>query len=158
MFAEKSSEIWKRIEVVVQNEGLDLYDLELLGGILKITLYSKNGVTSGDCSKICKRLVVLATVEGEDLGIGASPHIEVNSPGVNRVLRVKDHIFGAVGERVKLALSADDKPEELTGELQNFDGEFLVVVTEEGSKKTLVKKEWKVPYSEVKKARTDFKF
>lgn len=165
LFADRTTEIWKRIEGLVQNEGLGLYDLELLSGGIKVTVCagsqenSKKGVTSGDCSKVCKRLLVLATAEGGDLGISSQPQIEVNSPGINRPLRVLEHYTGAVGERVKLVLAGDSNfPSELIGELISFDGDLLKVVTEEGTKKSLVKREWEVPFNLVKRARVDFKF
>lgn len=159
MFADRSSQLWNKIEGLVQSEGLGLYDLEQNSGTIKVTLCSKDGVKSGDCSRICKRLLVMATVEGETLGIGTQPQIEVNSPGINRVLRVKEHFFGAVGERVRLILeNSDSFPAELLGEFASFEDDVLKIVTEEGSKKDLVKREWNIPFMMVKKAKVDFKF
>ena len=167
MFAERTSEVWRRVESLVQNEGLGLYDLELLAGGLKVTLHSKDGVKSGDCSRICKRLVVLASVEGENLGIGSAPQIEVNSPGINRTLRINEHFAGAVGERVKLVIAAGKEmpgelpielPKELVAQLVSFESDTLKLVTKEGSKKAPLSKEWEVPLSIVKKARVDFEF
>ena len=159
MFAERTSEVWQRIEELVQNEGLGLYDLEVLAGTLKVTLHSKEGVKSGDCSRICKRLVVLLSVEGANLGVGSEPHIEVNSPGINRALRIHEHYLGAVGERVKVVItSGKEFPAELIGQFLSFDNQVLKIVTEEGTKKALVTKEWEVPISLVKRANVDFKF
>ena len=63
-----------------------------------------SGVTSEDCAKLCRRLMVFLSVEGVRLGLGADPELEVSSPGLSRRLRLVEHYSGAHGELVKVRL------------------------------------------------------
>ena len=170
MFVDINSNHWQKINEIIKSEGLELYDLEFINDSTRVTIFSPDGVKSEDCTRVCKRLLVQASVE--DLGFNAESHIEVNSPGVNRRLRVLSHYESALEQDVKVLVNIEDSdedseiPSELSGVLKNVDKDSIVVevvtkvTTKVGKKKKkeLIKKEWQVPLSAVKKARIDFKF
>ena len=70
-------------------------------GIVKNTT-DKQGVSSDDCARLCRRLMIYFRAEGEQLELGDEPEIEVCSPGINRMLRLANHFVDAVGERIKV--------------------------------------------------------
>lgn len=184
MFIERETEIWKQLAEVVSDEGFLIYDLERIGASgLRVTiaantssttdsaisedttLASQGSVTSLDCSRVCKRLLVFLAVEGPALGLKSEPQLEVSSPGVNRNLRSAEHFEGAVGERVKVvcvrsgednrseqATAKNGSPKEVLGVLENFVGERLSIRDE------LSKELVDLDLSNIKKARVDFHF
>jgi ribosome maturation factor RimP len=104
-------------------------------------------VTSGDCSRLVRRLMAFFLAQGESFGMSKEPRIEVSSPGMNRTLRTPEHFNGAVGERILVQTEVA-----VTGNLIEFDGSKLKILDE--------KKQQPVEFrlSEVKKARVEFAF
>lgn len=122
---------------------------------------SARGVTSGDCSRLCRRLMVVFRAEGRRYGVGEEPEIDVSSPGINRELRLPQHFAGAVGERVKIvfseeALSGHRSPV-LFGTLRTFNPETAdggeIVVEDEQSGELV-----SLSCHDVKRANVDYKF
>lgn len=79
-------------EEVARDEGVELYDVELLGKgkpIVRIYIDTARGVTLDECETFSKRLSVFLDVENLIPG----PYtLEVSSPGMNRRLRnLKDY-------------------------------------------------------------------
>ena len=164
MFVDINSNHWQKIDEIIKSEGLQLYDLEIASSSTKVTIFSPNGVKSDDCTRVCKRLLLQSAVE--DLGFDSETQLEVNSPGVNRRLRVLSHYQSALEQNVKVLTNAEDEeiPSELIGTLKSVDKDSIVLEVESKvklgnkKKKSLVKKEWEIPLEIVKKARIDFKF
>ena len=122
-------------------------------------------VTSRECSKFCKRLMVFFSVEGPRFRLALEPQIEVSSPGINRTLRMPEHFSGAVGERVKVTsltpqqrAAAEAAPRKkdagslVTGVLEQFSEQRLTIRDEQTGQPV------EVPLAEVKSARVDFVF
>lgn len=185
-FVEKEDALWLAVSSIVEDEGAYLYDLERGdASTLRVMISARpisektlevsddegnssteaqaSGITSGQCTKICRRLMVFFEVEGEEIGVGSEPRIEVSSPGINRRLRLEEHFISAVGQRVKVTRSssrrsgAADKGEAqskgpLLGDLSSFEDGVLTILQEES--KTSVE----LPLAEVKRAQVDFKF
>lgn len=124
-FVDTTNALWKEVGAIVQDEGLQLYDLERFADSgLKVVVATPNlgvtptseetekellgssrgqgGVTSDDCARVCRRLLTYFSVEGPTFGLSAEPRLEVCSPGINRSLRLPMHFSSAVGERVKI--------------------------------------------------------
>jgi ribosome maturation factor RimP len=121
----------------------------------KSTAMASTKVSSGDCSRFCRRLMTYFLVEGPRLGVSAEPEIEVSSPGVNRALRLPEHYSGAIGERVKISSVQPDAGIEklpLTGVLQTADTEKIVLKDERS------KEEVSLRISSIRKAQVDFAF
>lgn len=184
---EKKDLLWQALESVIADEGMKLYDAERVGdNVLRVAVdrsvqtqgpeagetgagaesweAAGQGVTSGDCTVICKRLIVYFCAEGAQFGLRPDVQIEVSSPGVNRELRLPEHFAGAVGQRVKIiprhqnggAAGSGKSNGSLSGPvigcLRSFRENVLEVLDEQ-TKETV-----KLPFAEVKKANVDFKF
>lgn len=112
-------------------------------------------VSSGDCSKLCRRLMAFFLVEGPNYGIASEPEIEVSSPGVNRNLRRPEHFAAAVGERVRVVSMVEYAGAEkfpLVGTVIDANSEHLRLAIE-GTDVLAA-----LPLGQVRKAHVDFKF
>ncbi|MFN8388857.1 MAG: hypothetical protein U0136_01045 [Bdellovibrionota bacterium] len=168
-FLQKDNALWALLSGVAADEGAELYDAELLTpGNLRVALAAKDSqpgpgrknVSSGDCSRVCRRLMIVFQAEGKKYGLTPEPEIDVSSPGVNRNLRLPEHFQGAVGERVKVVLQPEHEAQgaegrklsTLVGQLEKFEGSTLTVCDEATSER------FELPVDSVKRAQVDFKF
>ena len=73
---------------VADSEGLEIFEVQLLGGgrkrVLRITIDKPEGVTHADCESISQQVGTILDVE--DVMPGGSYTLEVSSPGVERKL------------------------------------------------------------------------
>jgi len=166
-YLRKDEELWQALAEVAADEGLELYDAERVGEtVLRVSIVKSGagpgaqGATSGDCTKLCKRLMVYLHVEAARLGLREEIQLEVSSPGVNRELRLPSHFMAAMGQRVKVVTHplADTgghevhAPRTVIGLLQSFEQETLGVLDEQTGENVVM------PLAGIKKARIDFKF
>ena len=165
-FLDTSESLWQALVNVISDEGLSLYDAERLGGGgLRVVIAGKEdpsdgqqsmSVTSGDCSKVCKRLLYFFSVEGESFGLAQDLHLEVSSPGVNRSLRLAGHFVSAVGQRVKVVpldgSLAGPSRDPFVGCLQSFDDGCLELSDERTGENVSIE------LKQVKKSNVEFKF
>ncbi len=93
-------------ERVAADEGLEIVDVQLLGGgssrVLRIFIDKPEGVTHADCEFISQNVGTILDVE--DVIPGASYTLEVSSPGVERKLTKPRDFERFVGQKVKIAL------------------------------------------------------
>jgi ribosome maturation factor RimP len=98
---EKVREIAER---VAQSSGLEVVDIELLGGgkarMLRIFIDKPNGVTHEDCSSFSREVSTIFDVE--EAVPGASYLLEVSSPGLDRKLSKPVDYKRFTGSLVKL--------------------------------------------------------
>lgn len=87
------------IAPLVQEQGLDLYDLEFAGGALRITVDRAGGV---DIDAIGRVTRVISRALDEADPITSEYTLEVSSPGLERALRTEDHFARSVGETVAI--------------------------------------------------------
>lgn len=160
--------LWAELASIARDEGLELYDVEHLGGGgLRIFVQSQpgrnvegqsqGGVSLDDCSRLCRRLMVFFEAEGQRFGVAPEPELEVSSPGVNRDLKYREHFSRAVGERVKVTLADAAEPEAkkagvVRGVLASTEDQGITVI-DENSQLTV-----SLPYSAIRRARVDFHF
>lgn len=128
--------------------------------------YSEGGVTSGDCSLLCRKLRVFFEVHGEAFGLGSDLEIEVSSPGVNRHLRLLTHFQQAIGKRVKVVMFIDETgscgsqqqhtearmTKAVVGTLSKIEEDELTLFDEQS------KQEVSILLPNIKKAQIDFLF
>ena len=140
-YLNKNDRLWSTFESIALDEGLSLYDLEhITPRSFRVYIArkdAKESVSSGDCSRLCRRLMVYFQAEGDSLGVGSEPEIEVSSPGINRHLRLSEHFELAIGERVKFyptaapvdSASATSEKERQEAEVKtiSYDGSKPVV-------------------------------
>ncbi|HWZ34076.1 MAG TPA: ribosome maturation factor RimP [Bryobacteraceae bacterium] len=93
-------------ERVASSEGLEIVDVQLLGGggsrVLRIFIDKPQGVTHADCEFISQQVGTILDVE--DVIPGARYTLEVSSPGVERKLTKPRDFERFVGQKVKIAL------------------------------------------------------
>ena len=96
--------IWEIAERVARSSGLELVDLELLGGgkarMLRVYIDKPGGVTHEDCSNFSREAGTIFDVE--DAVPGGSYTLEVSSPGLDRRLTKADEFERFVGSIVKV--------------------------------------------------------
>jgi ribosome maturation factor RimP len=95
---------------VVAGLGYQLWELEYLpqsgGGLLRLYIdsaerSSEGGITLDDCERVSH--VVSETLDAAD-PIPSHYTLEVSSPGLDRVLRTREHFERFAGERVRLEM------------------------------------------------------
>jgi len=140
------------VEPAVAALGLDVYDVELVGGggarTLRITVTRDGGV---DLETITAVTHAVSPIVDDAATIGGSYLLEVSSPGVERVLRLPAHYLGALGEQVSIKFHTDAGPRRVHGMLRGFDGATCVVASDEGADE-------KIAIADVTQARTVFEW
>jgi ribosome maturation factor RimP len=123
---------------VAKSSGLEIVDLELLGGgrarMLRIFIDKPSGVTHEDCSSFSREVGTILDVE--DAVPGASYLLEVSSPGLDRKLTKPVDFERFTGSLVKL-MTRDpvDGNRHFEGRLKAFhDGRLSLELT--GRKKS----------------------
>jgi ribosome maturation factor RimP len=155
----EGTDLWSTIEQVARDEGVQLFDVELpsdtrRGGALRVFItraQPDGGISFEDCVRVSKHILDLD--EQREL-IPGNCTLEVSSPGINRKLRLPSHFCGAVGERIKVKFRNVDSGLTIVinGIVKQASGDAIEVESE-------VKQElFKIPFSEIKEARVDFKF
>ena len=153
MFTNK--QIREYIEEIVNQEGFEVYDIEYpsssVSGVIRVYIFSSSKtVTVSDCATISRRIANLP--EYEEI-VPGNVTLEISSPGINRSLKTKEHLKGAISERVKVQLkSAIENKKSFLGILKNFNGELLTIFDES------LKKEVQIEYDSIASARRDFDF
>lgn len=137
-------------ERVAQSSGLELVDVELLGGgkarMLRIYIDKPGGVTHDDCSNFSREAGTIFDVE--DAVPGGSYTLEVSSPGLDRKL-LKPEDFGRfVGNLIKV-MTRDpvNGNRHFEGRLKSFENRRLTL--ELSPRKKSKKHEEVAPGSEV---------
>jgi ribosome maturation factor RimP len=99
------SHVTRLVAPIVADLGLDLYDVELRGGTLRITLDTPAGSAKG---VDLEQLSLATRLIGRDLDhedpVAGRYTLEVTSPGVERSLRTPAHFRREVGKVVALRL------------------------------------------------------
>ena len=140
------------VEPAVAALGLDVYDIELLGGAgartLRVTVTRAGGVDLETITAVTH--AVSPIVDGTST-IGGSYLLEVSSPGVERALRRPEHYGSALGEEVSVKFHTGTGPRRVRGVLRGFDGVNCVVESEDGVDE-------EIAISDVTQARTVFEW
>jgi ribosome maturation factor RimP len=134
------------IAPLLAHSGLDLYDVELVPGILRVTVARPGGV---DLDTLAAASETVSHWLDEHDPMPGRYTLEVSSPGLERRLRTPAHFKGAVGETVTLRITPDEgSAERVTGTLQAATDDGVQLSTESGTRSA--------PYEEVERARTVF--
>lgn len=140
--------LWDRIDPYVAAEGIELDDIEILGGghIVRVILDAEDPIGVDLIAELSKGIGRL--IEGDDPFSG-SYTLEVSSPGLERKLNRASHYAKSIGREIKLKTFAP------------VDGEkvhqgALVKATEIGFTVDVDGIERKFRYEDVSSARTIF--
>lgn len=136
---------------IVADLGLEIYDIEYSGGVLKITVDTPAGSPGGvDVDQLarCTRLVSRDLDEVDP--IPGHYTLEVSSPGLERHLRLPRHFHREIGKTVAVRLrQAVSGERRITGVLESVTDEAFVVCLDSGESRL-------IPYAMVDRARTVF--
>jgi ribosome maturation factor RimP len=139
------------VEPIVKEHQLELIDIEYKktkrGGIVRIFIDKKGGVTLEDCKKV-----------SEEVGWSLDqviPHtyrLEVSSPGVQRVLKKEKEFIWYKGRIAKIITSKGIEGQKVfVGRLDGLDGGKVILCTKNGKKH-------KIPLETVTKAKLEMSY
>jgi ribosome maturation factor RimP len=129
--------------------GLEIYDIEHAGGVLRISVDKTGGV---DLDSIALATRVVSRQLDHDDPIPGRYTLEVTSPGIERPLRTPEHFERAVG----LVVNHRTHPEaegdrRARGELLAVDTDGITVRLEDGTERT-------IRFEDIERARTVFEW
>lgn len=100
------SKVAEIAERVCASEGLEVVDVEVLGGgnarVVRIFIDKPAGVTHGDCENVSQQVGTILDIE--DVVPGGRYNLEVSSPGVERKLSKPADFARFVGQKAKIVL------------------------------------------------------
>jgi ribosome maturation factor RimP len=132
---------------ILDDLGLELYDLEHAGGVVRVLVDRPEGVGL-DAITTATRLVSRALDDAD--AVPGSYTLEVSSPGLERPLRTADHFVRAVGSDITLkTVPSREGDRRIRGRLVRADDDRVVVLADDGGEHT-------VELVDVEKARTVF--
>lgn len=128
---------------------LEIYDLELNGGVLQVLVDRPGGADIGTISQLARSISRALSVDDPVAGEYA---LEVSSPGLERPLRTPEHFARAVGTTVKVKTRAGTEGDRrIEGTITSADDIHVVVRDTAGTEHT-------VAYADMERARTTFEW
>ena len=132
---------------ILEAEGLELYDLELDGGVLRVLVDRPGGADIGSISTVAR---ALSRALDEHDPIDGKYTLEVSTPGLERPLRTPAHFAKAVGTTVKVKTKPGTEGDRrLEGVITAADEDGVTVQDDAGQART-------VRYDDIERARTVF--
>ena len=140
-----------RVETLVtpllEAAGLELYDLELAGGVLRVLVDRDGGADIDALSEVARQL---SRALDEHDPIEGRYTLEVSTPGLERPLRTAAHFRGALGTEVKVKTHPQVEGERrVDGTVTSVDDDAVTITAADGTARTL-------RYDEIERARTVF--
>jgi ribosome maturation factor RimP len=144
-----SERVRRVVEPVVADAGLELFDLEQAGPVLRVTVDQPGGL---DMSVITSLTRALSQALDESDPIADRYTLEVSSPGLERPLRTPVHWAWAVGRQVAVkAVPGYEAGRRFTGTVATADTTGVTLALDEP-----VGEQVRLAYSDIEKARTVF--
>jgi len=135
-----ASELKEVIKNIVEDNGCELYDIELTeeGGhkYYRVYITKPGGVSLNDCAVINNLISPIFDIEDP---VDGKYFLEVSSPGIERKLTKPEHFEKSIGENVKVTLNDGTK---IKGQLKSFVDNEAEIGKE------------KVKFDDIKKAKT----
>lgn len=139
-------------EPVCAADGVELVDVEMDGGVLRLTVDRDGGLDLDVISGLTRRLSRLLD---EDDPVPGRYTLEVSSPGLERRLRTPAHFRRAVGEQVALRTApGTEAGRRLRGTLVAADDDGVTVRVGEGDDAPT----HTVAHDQIERARTVFEW
>ena len=137
------------IEPLVADADLDLYDLDLAGGVLSVLVDAPDGADINAISRLAR---TISRALDEHDPIQGSYALEVGSPGLERPLRTPAHYAGAVGTTVKVKTRPGTEGDRrVEGTVAAADATTVTIRNAEGDERT-------IPFDDIERARTTFEW
>jgi ribosome maturation factor RimP len=145
-------ELFDTLAPTVAELGLELVDLDLRAGLLRVVVDRPGGVDLEVIASATR--AVSEALDSHDPFPGRRYTLEVSSPGVERPLRTPVHFARAVGETVTVRLRHGGEGERrVSGRLAQADDTGIVLVGHE-----LPAEGRRLAYDEIERARTVFEW
>lgn len=137
---------------VLADLGLDLYDLEHAGGVLKVTVDKDGGV---DLESIALATRLISRELDQHDPFPGRYTLEITSPGLERPLRTPDHFQRVIGWTINVRTHAHvEGDRRVQGMLKAADHHGITVVLAEPRSLT----ERKLAYADIERAKTVFEW
>ena len=137
------------IAPLVADADLDLYDLDLAGGVLSVLVDTAGGADIDAISRVARSI---SRALDEHDPIQGRYTLEVGSPGLERPLRTPAHFAAAVGSTVKVRTRPGiDGDRRVEGTIAATDATSVTVQSGDGDERT-------IPYDDIERARTTFEW
>ena len=137
------------VEPLLSTSDLELVDVEVLPGLVRLSLDRPGGVDLDAISAVSPD--ISAALDAAD-PIPERYQLEISSPGVERPLRTPEHFRRFVGSEVSVrTLPGVDGERRVRGVLAHADDSSIVVELAEGGQRHL-------SYSDIERARTVFEW
>jgi ribosome maturation factor RimP len=137
------------VEPSVAESGAEIYDLEMVGRVLKLTLDRPGGVDMEVIGAVTRKVSRLLD---EADPIAGEYTLEVSSPGLERTLRTPAHFARAVGDTITVKTRPGvEGDRRIKGSLVSADESGFEVRPESGPTRRLA-------YDEVERVRTLFEW
>jgi ribosome maturation factor RimP len=141
-------------ERVAASEGLEIVDVQLLGGggtrVLRLFIDKPDGVSHADCELMSQQMGTILDIE--DIIPGGKYTLEVSSPGVERKLSRAYEFERFTGKKIKVTLrEAVEEKNSWIGTLSSFSNG--VITLEPAPGKTI-----QFPLEQVEKANLKFEW
>ena len=137
------------VEPICADLGVDLFDVDHAGGILRVTVERDGGVDIGTISLITREL---SRALDHDDPIPGRYTLEVSSPGLERPLRRQTHFVRSVGARIKVKTKPHVEGERrLEGTLAAAGDDGIQLVADDGTTRALA-------YDDIERANTIFEW
>jgi len=140
---------------IVTDLGLDLYDIEYTGGIVRIVVDTQPGGPAGVSLENIALITRLVSREFDHSDpIPGRYTLEVTSPGLERTLRLPRHFVREVGKTIAVRLSsALDGQRRIQGDLVSASEDTIVVRLTDNALTEVT-----IPLSIVERAKTVFQW
>jgi ribosome maturation factor RimP len=140
---------------IVTDLGLDLYDIEYTGGIVRIVVDTQPGGPTGVSLENIALITRLVSREFDHSDpVPGRYTLEVTSPGLERTLRLPRHFVREVGKTIAVRLSsALDGQRRIQGDLVSASGDTIVVRLADNALTEVT-----IPLSIVERAKTVFQW
>lgn len=127
MNQEKLQSITKEIENKLANINIELVDIEYRkesgDQILRIFIDTDSGVTLDTCSVATRAIKGL--IDDQELDYD---HLEVSSPGLDRILKKEKDFIKFMGHKIKVKMQKNyDGPKKFNGILTDYNNETITI-------------------------------
>ena len=134
---------------LVAEADLDLYDLDLAGGVLQVLVDKTGGVDIAAVSRLAR---AISRALDEHDPIDGSYTLEVSTPGLERPLRTADHFARSVGMTAKVKTKPGVEGDRRVEGTITAAGEASVTLqSTDGTERS-------VRYDDIERARTTFEW
>ena len=137
------------VEPICADLGVDLFDVDHAGGILRVTVEREGGVDIGTISLITREL---SRALDHDDPIPGRYTLEVSSPGLERPLRRQSHFVRSIGQRIKVKTKPHVEGERrLEGTLAAAGDDGIQLVVDDATTHSLA-------YDDIERSNTIFEW